>query len=124
MKARFDCQCEEAGSLVNITEWHKEFCQRYTLVESAPRHLLYQCPTCMQFWRVDVEGLRNVAYGVALDSDKHWQDYDDSVLIKAHMLKTRGGFAERICRREQCEEQVINGSAYCLEHLYQSGARL
>lgn len=124
MKAKFDCQCEAHGALVNITEWHPEFCQLHKPVESAGQHRLYQCPSCMQFWRVDVEGLRNVAYAIALETDKDWQQFDDSALVKAHMLKNRGGFADRACRQAQCDCQAINGSLYCLDHLYQSGARL
>lgn len=124
MKAQFNCQCEAAGALVNITEWHSEFCQRLQVVEKTPRLELHQCATCMQFWRIDVEGLRNVAYAIQLETDAHWQQYDDSGLVKAHMLKNRGGFADRVCRLDACQDHAINGSAYCLDHLYQSGARL
>jgi len=124
MKTDFDCECDNHLPIVNLNEDREEFCGALTFIEKAPRFSLYLCPTCQQYWRVDHEGLCNVAYAFKLESDKDWQAFDESDIIKANMLRSRGGFADRICKQANCNDHVINGSTYCLEHLYQSGARL
>lgn len=123
MKAKFDCQCHGHGQLVNIIEWYEVFCDALSLQASSESMQLRQCSHCMQFWRVDAPGVFSVSYAVRLEADENWQAFDAAGLIKQRMLEVRGGHGDQPCRRGNCRSPVINGSAYCLDHLYRSGAR-
>lgn len=124
MKKTHDCPCDGLAELENISEWHAEFCQPYRQLETGEKTQLWQCPECKQLWRVDRQGLNHVSYALKLAQCEGWQDYDASALIKAQIWQNRGGHGDQPCRKNGCREPVVNGSVYCLEHLYRSGARL
>jgi hypothetical protein len=124
MKAEFNCHCSSFEDLININEHYDTFCEAWTLIEQGKNHNLHQCPCCMQLWRIDARGYSNVCYALKLESDKAWHDYDASAIIKAQMLRSREGVSDRPCKRQECSDHAVNGSVYCLDHLYQSGARM
>lgn len=124
MKAEFECYCDTYADLININEHYDDFCEAWTLVDSGARYNLHQCPHCMQLYRIDKQGFSNICYALKLDNDHDWHDFDDSEIIKAQMLQSREGVSDRDCKRDNCSDKAVNGSVYCLEHLYQSGARM
>ncbi|HEY9033045.1 MAG TPA: hypothetical protein VIN71_03830 [Pseudomonadales bacterium] len=124
MKVTHPCRCADSGALVNITEWHDEFCQQHALLDEHDRQQLRQCPHCGQYWRNDRHGAGKVLYAVQLAGAADWQAFDAGALIRARMLQNRGGYGDDACRVDACSSPVINGSVYCLDHLYASGARL
>lgn len=124
MKAEFECYCDTYEDIININEHYDDFCVAWTLIDEGARYNLHQCPHCMQLYRIDKQGFSNVCYALKLDSDKNWHDFDDSEMIKEQMLRSREGLSDRDCKKTECCDKAINGSVYCLEHLYQSGARM
>ena len=124
MKTKALCQCQQWPEIINISDWRDLFIENQQAVDSNARFELRQCIHCDQHWLLDQEGLRNVAYAYKLESAKNWQQFDNSTLVKQQMLRNREGHSDETCGRESCQEPAVNGSRYCLEHLYQSGARV
>lgn len=123
MKATFSCSCQQQKNIVNISDWHEEFCQPKNLLASNDTHHFYQCDQCAQEWLIDKANLRNVAYAYKMESAKDWQNFDTTMLIKQQMLYNRQGYSDEMhCRK--CENAAVNGSVYCLDHLFESGARV
>lgn len=123
-KVEMNCQCHSQGELVNLTEWYDEFCADKRELEQGDEATLLECPSCRQLWRADIPGKRSVCYAVQIDDRNSWQTFDAAPLVKRLMLHNRKGFGEETCKQAGCKDKVINGSRYCLEHLYASGARL
>lgn len=125
MKAKPDCQCEQWTNIINITDWYDEFCQTFIKIDEAPAvGSLLECESCKQNWLAADPSVSNVCYGFRLDDISQWQNFDTAPLIKSKMLQNREGFGEMNCRKSECAEPNINGSIYCLEHLYESGSRV
>lgn len=123
-KVKMQCQCDQAPDLLNISDWHGEFCQSKVASGESDKHQLFDCSSCSQLWLVDKKDLRNIAYAYKIDEQKDWQHFDTAHLVKAQMLKNREGYSEEPCKLSDCIDNAINGSRYCVDHLYQSGARL
>lgn len=122
MKATFSCYCQQQSDIVNISDWHEEFCEPKNLSDNNETHEFYQCPHCMQEWLVDKADLRNVAYAYKMESAKNWQNFDTTTLIKQQMLRNRQGLSDIKCRK--CDALAVNGSVYCIDDLFKSGARV
>lgn len=118
------CQCEKWPDILNISDWRDLFIENKQAIDNTPLFQLCQCIHCDQHWLLDQEGLRNVAYAYKCNNTNNWQQFDNSTLVKQQMLRNREGHSDELCGREHCQALAVNGSRYCLEHLYQSGARV
>ena len=84
---------------------------------------LMKCPTCGQLWRVDEWDKYQPQYAVKLPTSENWQAFEAIPLIKKKIVENRGGISEQLCMWRNCNEKQVNGSAFCVDHLYETGAR-
>jgi hypothetical protein len=52
-----------------------------------------------------------------------WEAFDASPLQKQFLIQSRGGLTEDECQWFGCQGKTVKGVAYCVEHLYETGAR-
>ena len=117
------CQCREAPAVVDLSEQGKEFVAGFSQLEIGDWVYLMKCPVCGQLWRVDEWDKYQTQYAVKLPGFDNWQAFDAVPLIKQKMIENRGGVEENSCTWRNCEEKQVNGSAFCVHHLYETGAR-
>jgi hypothetical protein len=84
---------------------------------------LIRCRHCEQHWRIDVSDKYQIQFAVKIDDINHWQEFDDLPLRKKFLLESRGGLTEEKCIWQGCSNYRVKGVAYCLDHLFQTGAR-
>lgn len=115
------CSCQDYSVLIDITQQHAAFKAKLTLLDIGDWVLLMQCPDCQQLYKVDEWDKYQTCYAVKLPLADNWTAFDSESLIKAQIVKQRGGLSEQLCIYAGCHTQQINGSAYCVDHLYASG---
>jgi hypothetical protein len=84
---------------------------------------LFRCSECGASWVID-EWDRyqwQVVFRVATGED--WAAVDRETQRKQLLLKSRGGNASESCIWVGCSNPRVQGVAYCLDHLYATGAR-
>ena len=117
------CQCREAPALVDLSEQGKELVAGLSQLEIGDWVYLMKCPVCGQLWRVDEWDKYQPQYAVKLPGIENWKAFDAVPLIKQKIIENRGGVLEKSCMWRNCEEKQVNGSAFCVNHLYETGAR-
>jgi hypothetical protein len=63
-------------------------------------------------------------YAIKVPSKDNWEKFDGTFLIKERMIQNRGGLEVDVkCIWENCGLNAVLGSTYCVDHLYDTGAR-
>ncbi|MBG21926.1 MAG: metal-binding protein [Idiomarinaceae bacterium] len=117
------CQCKESPELVDLSKEGKELVAEFSELDVGNWVYLMKCPTCGQLWRVDEWDKYQPQYAVKLPTSENWQAFEAIPLIKKKMVENRGGISEQLCMWRNCNEKQVNGSAFCVDHLYETGAR-
>lgn len=84
---------------------------------------LHKCKICGQHWRIDGWDQGQQRFVVKIDDTEKWQDFDITPLIKDLLLKNRGGLIDKECIWAGCKNKRVKGVVYCVDHLYETGAR-
>ena len=84
---------------------------------------LHKCRWCRQHWRLDDWDKYTTQFAVKIDDPQHWETFDSTDLEKGLLLESRGGTTDKKCIWAGCGNKSVQGVAYCIDHLYESGAR-
>jgi hypothetical protein len=83
---------------------------------------LYVCPECGTRWAVDEWEKYGHQVASRVRDDHRW-DEESEEDRKSLLLRSRGGLTEEKCAWLGCEKKKVRGVAYCIDHLYATGAR-
>jgi hypothetical protein len=118
------CSCANLPDAFYVEDGPKGFVE--ALVErdysSENWKRLYECPTCTARWVVD-EWDKYAHQVASRVRDRRRWDEESEAERKNLLLKSRGGLTEEECARLGCEKKKVRGVAYCIDHLYATGAR-
>lgn len=117
------CTCIEQPTLIDISNSHSDFKSRLHQLDVGNWVLLMQCPDCGQHYKVDEWDKYQTCYAVKVPSRDNWESCDSKLLIKNQMVENRGGYTHDLCIWSGCSLKQVKGSAYCVNHLYSTGAR-
>ena len=117
------CNYNEQSTLVEITKNHSAFQSALNKIAAGSWVKLMECPDCAQLWKVDEWDKLQTLYAVKISEKENWERFDSIPLIKEKMVLNRGGLIETECMWAGCNNMQIKGSAYCVNHLYETGAR-
>lgn len=85
---------------------------------------LLRCDVCGTHWRIDVADKGEGRYAWKVGAFRpDWAVPDFPELEKALLLQRRGGETAEKCAWLGCERRKVRGVAYCIDHLYATGAR-
>lgn len=84
---------------------------------------LYECKICGQLWVIDVWEKYNPGIALKIKNPNGWDNLDVIPFEKELLLKSRGGTTDEKCIMKNCSNHRVNGVVYCLDHLYETGAR-
>lgn len=117
------CNCNDQPNLFDISNNNSDFKSKLNQLEIGDWVLLMQCPDCKQLYKVDEWDKYQTSYAIKLPSSKNWESFDSKSMIKEKMVKDRGGLSKEKCMWAGCHIKQVKGSAYCVNHLYEGGAR-
>ena len=83
---------------------------------------LCRCRSCGALWAIDEWDKYHDQVASRVRDVSHW-DEDSEEERKKLLLKSRGGLSDEPCAWLGCEKRSVRGVAYCLNHLYATGAR-
>ncbi|PSJ48303.1 metal-binding protein [Zobellella taiwanensis] len=117
------CKCESFGILVEISNSYSEFTNNLEPISYGNWVKLMKCSKCSQLWVVEEWDKYQSIHAVKIGSELNWESFDYSSQIKEKMIENRGGLGTSRCLHVGCSNMQVKTSAYCIQHLYASGAR-
>ena len=93
------------------------------LVDRANWYELYRHKSDGSHWRLDADDKYQQRFLVQIEDLANWSTFDSSSLEKALLLGRRGGLSEDTCIQQGCNERMLKGSAFCLNHTFERGVR-
>jgi len=118
------CYCNKLSSIVDVEASPPGFDEKLKIIKEDTWRNLKQCKTCGQLWRVDVWDRLQTQFAVKLETDENWTSIDITELQKGFLLNSRGGTDPgNTCIWVGCNLSAVKGVAYCINHLYDTGAR-
>jgi hypothetical protein len=117
------CQCATLPEVIYFELKPDGF--EATLVELAVGNWvkLFRCSECKQLWRIDEWDKYQTQYAAKVPSIEAWEAHVTKALQKQLLLHSRGGLSENICGWARCGKPAVQGVAFCIDHLYETGAR-
>jgi hypothetical protein len=116
------CGCRDLGNLEDITTDYPSFTKAFRSIKAANWLKLMRCPDCHQLWCVSEWDKYQVLYALKIENEETWESENES-LIKEKMMLNRGGIDGVKCLWQKCALNALKGSAYCVDHLYNTGVR-
>ena len=117
------CQCSELPDVFYLEEGSKGFEEGLQQEDIANWMRLYSCPHCGAMWAVDEWDKYQIQVVHRVSERENWMSQDTTQQRKQLLLKSRGGLSDSECQWAGCHEKQVKGVAYCLEHLWKTGAR-
>jgi hypothetical protein len=116
------CRCVDLPDLFKLED-HPGFIESTIRIATGNWVHLHKCANCGQLWRVDESDKYQVQFVVRISSSADWEQFDAVPLQKLFLLQSRGGLSNEQCIWRGCQGKCVKGVVYCVEHLYQTGAR-
>ena len=117
------CQCAKLPDIFKL-DAHPEIERQAPEIAVGSFVTLHRCGTCHQKWRIDASEKLHPQFVVRIPEGSDWQEFDATDLHKAFLVDARGGLKEALCQWGGCSRPQVKGEVvYCVEHLYETGAR-
>jgi len=85
---------------------------------------LFRCEVCGTHWGIDVEDRLQQQFVWKVGAFREdWVSVEFVDVEKELLLQCRGGVTEEKCAWIGCGKKKVKGVAYCIDHLYATGAR-
>jgi len=85
---------------------------------------LRRCPACLATFAIDDWDRLQDQVVVRVSALSDWEAQADSAAVRKQLLfQSRGGAADGDCICLGCSGTRVRGVVYCLEHLWETGAR-
>ena len=84
---------------------------------------LFACPVCNQLWAIDEWDKYTIQTAAKIEEKEDWENNDRIDLKKELLISERGGLTDDSCVWADCSGRTVKGVAYCIEHLWKTGAR-
>jgi len=83
---------------------------------------LHACQICGQRWLLDEWDKYQDQFVARIPPDSAWATFDATPLRKRFLIQSRGGLANTVCAWVDCDGRTVRKTAYCVDHLYETGA--
>lgn len=116
------CKCQKLADLFYIDQGPRGFEKKLKEVDAKNWMRLCECPSCGQLWAIDEWDKYSWQVVSRVSDQTNWADSERVNERKELLLKERGGTTDDECQWAGCEGKRVKGVAYCLEHLWNTGA--
>ena len=117
------CTCSQMPEILYYEDTTISFRQDLDKIETGGWIELHKCRICGQCWQIDVWDQGQERFVAKIEDIKNWKVFDISPLVKNLIIKNRGGTTDQECVWANCKNKRVKGVAYCINHLYENGAR-
>ncbi|MGJ8653574.1 MAG: hypothetical protein ACSHX8_09910 [Opitutaceae bacterium] len=117
------CKCQSLDDVFYIDQAPRAFEKKLRKIDTGDWMQLCECPVCGQLWAVDEWDKYSWQVVSRVSDPNAWSDSKRIEERKALLLRERGGTTDDECMWADCHEKQVKGVAYCLEHLWNTGAR-
>lgn len=117
------CKCKELPEVFYLEEGPKGFEKHLHQEEMENWKRLYSCPSCGTLWAVDEWDKYTWQVVSRVKERAKWAEEERIEEKKQLLLHSRGGETEDECMWMGCKGKAVKGVAYCIDHLWNTGAR-
>jgi hypothetical protein len=117
------CECNQLSDAIYLELLPSTFYNTLTEQEVGDWVRLFRCSDCEQLWRIDEWDKYQNQIAIKIPTTREWELFDSSAHVKQLILQSRGGETNEICRMARCNRAAVMGVAFCIDHLYDTGAR-
>jgi hypothetical protein len=117
------CQCSNLPESFYLDEGPKEFEKALHQEDAQNWRTLYSCPQCGTLWVIDVWDKGQERVVIRVKERTAWTSEQRTDERKRLLLQSRGGTTNDTCVWSGCNGKRVKGVAYCLDHLWNTGAR-
>lgn len=117
------CLCQNLDDVSKVGD-QQSFFNALSEVEVGNWVCLKECNTCGQLWAVAEwdKYQAQLATKVSIANRSTWQNANIEA-GKEFLIQSRGGLTSQVCAHARCIKPCVSGVAYCVDHLYETGAR-
>ena len=116
------CLCFKLPKLVKV-DGRFDLLKQLEKIDTGNWVNLFRCNKCGQHWRIDECDKYQIQFAVKINNPIHWQEFDTTPLQKQFLIESRGGITNEQCIWQGCFRHCVKGVDYCIDHLFQTGAR-
>lgn len=117
------CHCETLPETLYLQQAPRSWTTHLQHTDTSPLATLHRCPTCHQHWAIDKPRRQEPQIATRITDPAHWQPATPAQ--RKHLLAhTRGGTTDTPCIWAGCGAPTVHQTIYCIDHLYETGARI
>ena len=116
------CNCQELPEAVYCDESLSAFDQYMSMIDTGNWIELFKCGNCTQLWAIDASDKYQERVASKVDQKTNWHKATDDQR-KTLLLNARGGITKNECMMAGCNGYAVTGVVFCIDHLYETGAR-
>ena len=116
------CNCLSLDNAFYLEKAPAGFLEGLTQKETGNWKYLCLCPICGTYWAIDEWDKYFDQVVTRVTNIENW-DVASEADRKNLLLESRGGLTNEICAWVECTKMRVKGVAYCIDHLYATGAR-
>ena len=118
-----NCDCDKLPDAFYLDCGPADFESRLKNVEAKNWTRLCECTTCGRLWTVDEWDKYSFQVAIKINAKVNWERHDSVALRKGLLLSERGGLSDDECVWAKCSQKCVIGVVYCIDHLWDIGAR-
>lgn len=118
-----NCICFRLSEIFYLSEGPDGFEESLAHIDTRDWVRLYECPVCGADWLIDAWDKYRVRFVYRLEHRDKWPTTIPAEKEKELLLASRGGTTDEECVWINCSKKRVQGVVYCLDHLYETGAR-
>lgn len=117
------CLCNKLNTTVKVCD-HQSFFKVLNEIDVGNWVRLMEYRICDQLWAVAEWDKYQTQLATKIPpANRHtWQEFNITS-EKEFLLQNRGGVTSEPCAWAHCDKPRVVGVAFCIDHLYQTGAR-
>jgi hypothetical protein len=118
------CNCDGLAGSFYLDEAPVGWLEGLQQMATGNWKMLSRCPGCGRTFSVDAWDKFHDQVVVRVSDRSNWEEQGDSVEVrKSLLLRSRGGLDRGACICLNCLSPRVQGVVYCLDHLWETGAR-
>jgi hypothetical protein len=117
------CDCQSLDDTFYMDEAPRGFQTNLEQRDTANWMRLFSCIFCQSLWAIDEWDKYQEQVVFRVRHSDSWFDVGAAERRKSLLLRSRGGEVSAECICACCQKPRIRGVVYCLDHLYENGAR-
>lgn len=117
------CKCSNLPDAFYLDEGPRGF-QKSLHEDNAQNWMrLCSCPKCGALWAIDEWDKYQDQVVTRVKDGSNWATDQSTMARKQLLLQSRGDTTDETCIWSGCSGKRVKGVVYCLEHLWNTGAR-